>query len=85
MTLACLRCEGSGTVRHYLNRAGDYEKWHCPDCGGTGECEYAEPQLRAVIEKRRFQEREQGRTAAKVARAAMPWRQRLALWWRTGL
>jgi hypothetical protein len=34
---ACLNCEGHGVVRHYLNRAGDYDKSHCPICGGTGK------------------------------------------------
>lgn len=73
--LACLRCEGSGVVRHYLNRGGEYETWHCPTCGGTGQAEYAEPTLRAEVEKRRFEEYERQRAAAKAARAAQP------SWW----
>jgi hypothetical protein len=32
----CLTCEGHGVRRNYLDIAGDYEKYHCPDCGGTG-------------------------------------------------
>jgi hypothetical protein len=33
---ACLNCEGHGVIRTYLNRAGDYNKSHCPNCAGTG-------------------------------------------------
>jgi hypothetical protein len=33
---ACLNCEGHGVVRHYLNRAGEFDKSHCPNCAGTG-------------------------------------------------
>ena len=43
--LPCLRCEGTGIVRYYLNRAGDYEKRHCPQCLGQGKAEYEGPQL----------------------------------------
>lgn len=43
MTLACIRCEGGGVVRHYLNVAGDFRRYHCPDCGGTGKQDYSEP------------------------------------------
>jgi hypothetical protein len=34
---ACLRCEGRGVRREYLNIAGDYKKHHCEACGGTGK------------------------------------------------
>lgn len=50
VVLPCLRCEGSGVVRYYLNRAGDHEKKHCPECLGTGKQEYAEPQVSAYLE-----------------------------------
>jgi hypothetical protein len=33
---ACLRCEGHGVIRNYINRAGDYEKEYCPQCKGSG-------------------------------------------------
>lgn len=32
----CIWCEGHGVKRNYLDRAGSYEKFHCKDCGGTG-------------------------------------------------
>lgn len=32
----CLSCEGHGVKRKYIDRAGDYTKYHCPDCDGTG-------------------------------------------------
>lgn len=32
----CLGCEGHGVRRKYIDRAGDYEKYHCQFCGGTG-------------------------------------------------
>lgn len=35
-----MRCEGHGVVRNYIDRVGDYERWHCRDCNGTGEREY---------------------------------------------
>ncbi len=35
--LGCLMCEGRGVVRNYLDRMGDYEKYHCPNCKGTGK------------------------------------------------
>jgi hypothetical protein len=34
---ACLNCEGRGTVRHYLDRAGSYDVKHCTACKGTGK------------------------------------------------
>ena len=34
---SCLYCEGHGTVRHYINVAGNYEVEHCSECGGTGK------------------------------------------------
>jgi hypothetical protein len=37
MIRACLHCEGRGTVREYLNRAGDFNVHHCPECKGTGK------------------------------------------------
>lgn len=36
MTRSCLDCEGRGTRRHYIDRAGDFEVYHCKVCGGTG-------------------------------------------------
>jgi DnaJ-class molecular chaperone len=35
-TRSCLYCEGHGTKRRYLDRAGDYEVYHCKACDGTG-------------------------------------------------
>ncbi len=32
----CLGCEGHGVRRRYIDRAGDYDKYHCQFCGGTG-------------------------------------------------
>jgi hypothetical protein len=41
MERSCLHCEGHGVVRHYLNRAGEFDKSHCPICGGTGKEKHA--------------------------------------------
>jgi hypothetical protein len=48
---ACLNCEGHGVVRHYLNRAGEFDKSHCPICDGTGkEAQALRAQLKAAQE-----------------------------------
>ena len=49
MELSCLKCEGHGVIRYYLDRAGSYEKYHCRVCGGTGKNEYTEPVLMPKI------------------------------------
>lgn len=36
----CLNCEGTGVLRKYLNRAGEYRARHCPSCEGTGYISY---------------------------------------------
>jgi DnaJ-class molecular chaperone len=33
----CIKCEGHGVLRTYLDRAGMYTKAHCDACGGTGK------------------------------------------------
>jgi DnaJ-class molecular chaperone len=72
MFAACLRCEGSGVVRHYINRAGDYEKYHCPQCKGSGRGEYAELQLKEEVAKKLQAAYEQRRAEAKAARVLDP-------------
>jgi hypothetical protein len=37
MRRVCLKCEGVGVLRTYLNHAGDYKKRHCEACKGTGK------------------------------------------------
>ena len=33
----CLKCEGTGVLRTYINHAGDCKKQHCDACHGTGK------------------------------------------------
>jgi transposase-like protein len=70
MILACIRCEGSGVVRDYLNIAGDYRRWHCPDCGGTGLHEYGAPLLKADADRRDLNDYERQQEAVRAARRA---------------
>lgn len=53
MTRACLKCEGHGVRRDYLNRAGDYTTYHCTECHGTGrEQTTPDPNVLAFVEAR---------------------------------
>ena len=47
-TLPCLECEGTGIVKKYLNMAGDYLKFHCRACGGTGKQYYGGPTYQPI-------------------------------------
>lgn len=40
MFKACLKCEGTGIIRQYINHAGDYTVSHCEECTGTGKIEW---------------------------------------------
>lgn len=49
--LACIKCSGSGVVKVTIDIAGDYYKYHCPKCLGTGKVEYREPVLESELQK----------------------------------
>lgn len=48
---SCLKCEGRGTRRNYINRAGDFTVSHCGACEGTGKARFPETTAHAALKR----------------------------------